>query len=228
MYRSPLDDSVGQSTQRGWVRMQASRGIEITANIKVFRLNRGRLCKCFGVAANPGSLLSVCIRPRIIQHADFQAGNVTPRCFLLEIGNQLLHMAIGPRVVAPSLSHQRAGKPGLRLLLPFLRSSDQLSPFIHPSALTRSCGERYPLLKIAGPFHHRANRPPDVQNDATVSAHPRKERLKPVPELVNRLRQPLLLEPIEVNLDPSIRAGRNRRNFLCRTWVLEDAEEQPQ
>ena len=228
MHRRSLYDSVGQSSHRGWVRMQTSRWIEIAADVRTSRLARGRFCKCLRVAANPGRLLSVCIGPRIVQHADFQAGDVTLCCFVLEICDQSLHIAIGPRIVAPSLSYHRPGKPGFRLLLPFPGGPGQLSPLIDPSTLTGSGGQRNSLLKIAGPFHHRANRPADVQNHATVTADAREERLKPVPEFVSGLRQRPLLEPIEVNLNPSVRVDRNFRNLLCRTWALEDAEEYPQ
>ena len=184
--------------------MQGRAWIEVAPHTEVARLNLGNLCERLGVTGHPRRYLAVGIGPRVVQHAHFQAGDASPRCFALHFGCEKLDVAVGPGIVAVPGRHYRAGESLFGFLFAFRGGSSERLTFIHPFLLPRSGRKRDSLFQVAGPLHHRADRPPDIENDAPISADARIERLKPVPERSDRIGHLVLLEPIEVDLKPAI------------------------
>ena len=76
--------------------MESSLRIEIAADVEIVRLNLSRFCECFRVAADPGRLLSIGVRPCVVQHANLKAGDLAPRGFLLESIDQHFHVPVSP------------------------------------------------------------------------------------------------------------------------------------
>ncbi len=189
--------------------MQASGGIEVPAYAEVARLDLFDLRKRFGMAMDPGCLFSVRIPPRVIQHADPEAADAAPVRFGLELGTQLFHITVCPRIVAMPFCDQGPGESLFRLLLSLVCRSGKRAIFVHPFALPGTGRQRDALIQVARPFHHRPNRPADIENHAPVSAHTAIKRFEPVPELACRRRGVLLLEPVEIDLEPSVRVQRS-------------------